>query len=461
MYLLKRIVPVVLMLSLLIPDRTLSQDFSFQDGDRVCFVGNSITMSGSFHHYINLFYATRFPERKIKFFNCGISGEQAGHILRRVDTDILINNPTWCVVMAGSNDVNETLYSEANKHLPGLEEKKQEALTKYYENMTLLIEKLLAAKTKVILEVPCIYDQTGKLREENYFGANDALGKCREFLIKAAQKYGLLLVDYWSITKKINEALQRKDITATIISSDRSHPRNYGNFVMAYQFLHTQLHTSVVSAISIDRRNLQQINVSGAAADNVLETKNSVSFSSVGKALPFPAPDEIKLDSLVNFTQQLNSETIQVRGLEKGQYRLMIDSVFIARFTDRQLAKGIDISGYSNTPQYRQASNVLDLFNQYWKIETDLRSIKYVEYQHLQRLKNREDINVVKSFFDSALVKYKTSDNFNFFTKMFNKYLLLKPKESELQSALADKLMEIYEMNKPRRHIYSLERMNS
>jgi len=44
----------------------------FKTGDRVCFVGNSITNNGDFHHNILLYYITRFPEQQVAFFNCGI-----------------------------------------------------------------------------------------------------------------------------------------------------------------------------------------------------------------------------------------------------------------------------------------------------------------------------------------------------------------------------------------------------
>ena len=461
MSILKRTTLLTLITVSFIANKAICQDYSFQDGDRVCFVGNSITMSGSFHHYINLFYTTRFPERKITFFNCGISGEQAGNMLRRIDSDILNNKPTWCVLMVGSNDINEELYSEANKNLPDLEARKREALDKYYENTTLLIESLLAAKTKVILEVPCIYDQTGKLKAENFFGANDALAKCGVFLKQAAEKYGLLLVDYWSITNDINKKVQSKDITATIISGDRTHPNKYGNFLMAYQFLHTQLHSSNLSEITLIRGNRQANKISGSIINDIIETKKSISFNSIEKALPFPIPDEIRVDSLVNFTREFNEETILINGLDKGRYNLLIDSISAGVFTDQQLSKGIDLSGNGNTPQYRQAANVLNLFNEYWKIAADLRAIKYVEYQHLHNLKNKEDIHVVKNFFDSALIKYRSSDNFNFFTNMFNKYLLLKPKEAELQSSLSNIFIKISGVNKPQKHFYKIERVGS
>ena len=47
----------------------------FKKGDRVAFVGNSITDGGHYHSYIWLYYMTRFPDRKISIYNCGIGGD--------------------------------------------------------------------------------------------------------------------------------------------------------------------------------------------------------------------------------------------------------------------------------------------------------------------------------------------------------------------------------------------------
>lgn len=45
----------------------------FSDGERVCFVGDSITHGGSYHSYVYLYYLTRFPDRDIRVFNDGIT----------------------------------------------------------------------------------------------------------------------------------------------------------------------------------------------------------------------------------------------------------------------------------------------------------------------------------------------------------------------------------------------------
>ena len=49
----------------------------FEKGDRVVFIGDSITHGGSYHPNIYLFYATRFPDAQFAAYNCGIAGDTA------------------------------------------------------------------------------------------------------------------------------------------------------------------------------------------------------------------------------------------------------------------------------------------------------------------------------------------------------------------------------------------------
>ena len=49
----------------------------FEEGERVVFVGNSITHGGHYHSFIWLYYMTRFPDKPITIMNAGIGGESA------------------------------------------------------------------------------------------------------------------------------------------------------------------------------------------------------------------------------------------------------------------------------------------------------------------------------------------------------------------------------------------------
>ena len=192
----------------------------FKSGDRVCFVGNSITQSGDFHHNISLYYATSFPERFIYFFNCGISGDVTQGILNRLESDILVKNPNYVIIMIGMNDVIRSLYSKAN---PSVHDKeKQAAITIYKKNLDSVIRAFNAKRIKVILQKPSIHDQTARFQTFNNYGVNDALKICGDYMEDLAKKYKLPIVDYWTLMTKVNNDLQLKDSAATIVGPDRS-----------------------------------------------------------------------------------------------------------------------------------------------------------------------------------------------------------------------------------------------
>jgi lysophospholipase L1-like esterase len=86
---------------------------AFRAQDRWCAIGDSITHSGSYHEWIQLYWMTRFPTHSLELFNGGISGDTAEGGLRRFLWDILPNRPTVASVMFGMNDVARTLYSDA------------------------------------------------------------------------------------------------------------------------------------------------------------------------------------------------------------------------------------------------------------------------------------------------------------------------------------------------------------
>lgn len=74
-----------LLFALALPARAAAPIPAFQDGDRVLFLGDSITRAGPWHSLISLYYETRFPERNIEWHNAGISGDTAEGALRRLD----------------------------------------------------------------------------------------------------------------------------------------------------------------------------------------------------------------------------------------------------------------------------------------------------------------------------------------------------------------------------------------
>ena len=378
----------------------------FKNGDRVCFVGNSITQNGSFFHQLAVYYATRFPDQRVAFINCGINGNVAANILSRIDSDILVNKPTWAVLKLGMNDVRKELYHPDSAAVAGIEKRREQALEIYRTNYVRIIERLLSAKCRLILQTPSIYDQTATIAAENYKGRNKALQRCAQIVRNLGLKYHLPVVDYQDIMLSVNRHLQQADPSATLIGPDRVHPGDAGHFVMAYQFLKTTLPSVPRSEITLDFAGKTEAG---------LAVKESV--------LPFPVDQEAASGSQLVPFKAFNSNRLTVKGLKSGSYTLTIDSIPIGKFTAQQLTTGIDLNANKQTPQYLQSLKVLSLFRTYWKMEADNRYVRLIETYHQP---HNERYLTLKANFDANTAK------------------------------MSELLDQIYRINKPVKHQFKL-----
>ena len=151
---------------------------TFQDGETVCFLGDSITHGGAFHAMIYDYYLTRFPGRTVHFVNAGIAGDTAGGAMGRLKEDVFSKSPSTVVVMFGMNDVGRSNY--VADPTPQQKEAQTRAMRGHRANM----DKLLAhiqdeTGARFILMTPSPFDQTGvNDRNNNQPGCNDALGQC-------------------------------------------------------------------------------------------------------------------------------------------------------------------------------------------------------------------------------------------------------------------------------------------
>ncbi len=357
--------------------------FSFDKNSRVVFVGNSITNMGMFHNNIFLYHVTRFPEKNIYMFNCGVSGDVTWGVLDRMEEDILVHKPTHAVIMLGMNDVGRNWYGGRNTTDPDTLKQREERLRAYRENMDKIVKIFLDKNIKVILERPTIYDQTAELPAKNYYGVNDALGICATYVDSLAAKYDLPEVDYYTIMNKINEEMQKKDPSFTITRpSDRIHPGETGHLVMTYAFLKAEKAPKYVSKIILDAGKDKETECGNCDVKNIKADDKGITFTVFERSLPFPVKDSQKEGlELVPFMKDFNVELLKITNLVSGaKYLLKIDSVAIGNFSGKQLEEGINLAEYKNTPQYQQSLKVLGVLQELWEIEGKLRGMKFIEY---------------------------------------------------------------------------------
>ncbi len=365
----------------------------FNSGDVVCFVGDSITHGGTYHSIVALYYATRFPDRPLTTFNCGIGGDGASVIMSdekyRLNVDILGRRPTAATIMLGMNDVGHGDYSGVTL-TPEVEARRQMSLTKYEENMRQLIGRLQAAGARLTLITPSIYDESTRLATASAtisVGVNAALGVFAEKVRGWAKEYRTGLVDFDRVMNAINAREQAKDPSFTVVGRDRVHPGPVGHFVMGYAFLRAQGMPKVVATLGIDARQGRASAAVNCTIANVQAGSAGVSFTATEKALPLVVPAEaMPALALVPFMAELNEERLVVSGLAAGTYELRIDDEVVGEYAAATLAAGVDLATNDRTPQYRQSAAATRINGQRTSVGQQLRGLALQLYS-LSRLK--------------------------------------------------------------------------
>ena len=103
-----------------------------QSGEKVLFIGDSITDAGRFedpermgYGYVRLFRDlcwVRYPELAFEFVNRGVSGDTIRHLDVRWERDVIAVRPDVLIVSIGVNDVWRQLEEPANPEEVSLEE---------------------------------------------------------------------------------------------------------------------------------------------------------------------------------------------------------------------------------------------------------------------------------------------------------------------------------------------------
>src|ERR1700761_4351866 len=137
----------------------------FKAGDRVAFVGNSITDGGHYHSYIWLYYMTHFPNMRITCYNAGIGGDAVNQIYDRFDDDVFGKKPNVLTLTWGMNDSG--YFEWFKKDAQDFMDKRMEGTFKTYGMLEDKLIKRTDIRKIIILGSP--YDETSKSNPKNLY----------------------------------------------------------------------------------------------------------------------------------------------------------------------------------------------------------------------------------------------------------------------------------------------------
>ncbi len=435
----------------------------YKSGDVACMVGDSITAGGWYTYSIMLYYTTRFPDMQIDFRNIGISGDGCHGILWRMNWDILpqLNkDKAVSVLMIGMNDVGRAKFGKAEREKLGEDELNKKILftrDNYKNRLSKVIDFLAGNSRKLVVFTPSIYDQTAELPTENLFGVNDELvvfGKIGGDFAKA--KPNASVVDMSGAMLKVNAKLQAKEgKTKTIIGKDRVHPSFNGAIVMLNKWLDDLKEPTEVSNMELDAKKKSVVRAFNCDISDLSVLNDKISFTSLEAALPFPIQEkERKILNYIDFQDKYNRQILKVSGLKNGEYALKIDGKEVAKYSDKDLAKGVNLSGNVKTPQFKQAYEVNRIAIKFRGKAAKYRSIFMLE------LFNRKKMDSMKNVDDKiAFIKARGEKEKGWIKSAYDFYVANKKNQSKLFEELKEINAEMYKVAKPVPHKFEIEKI--
>ncbi len=440
----------------------------FKKGDRIAFVGNSITHGGHYHSYIWLYYMTRFPDMPIYIYNRGVGGDTSSNIYDRWDLDVMSAKPDYLTLTFGMNDTGywDVYNTPDADSLAAV--KVTASLSKYAE----IVEKIEAmpGNPEIVMIGGSPYDETSRFNTNILHGKNAAIQEIAEAQKDTAEAHGWGFVDFNAPMVHLADSLQQIDTSYSFCPADRVHPDKDGQMVMAWLFLKAQgLSGKKVADIEIEATSARALKAENCRISKVCSENGTLSFDYLAQSLPYPCDsvsehgwgnihsqrDAMKI---IPFTKDFNEELLTVQGLKTGNYDLTIDGEPIARLSSGELSEGVNLASYTNTPQYRQASEIMYLNEERFEIEKRLREYIWIEYNTF----NGTDLLFADNW--QSLQKVNDQAKKDWFTAASN-YWYKKSYYPGIRETWTDYMdyivSRIYKINKPVTHRIVLEKVDN
>lgn len=336
---------------------------NLKEGDRFIFIGDSITHQCLYTQYVENFYYTRFPNRRIHFRNAGVSGDRAADVLNRFDDDIARFKPTVATVLLGMNDAS---YKDFD----------QPTFDTYKKDMTTLFDKLDVLGCRVFLMGPTMFDHQAwdkriiekpdYAKGRNVSGYNAVLAYYAAWLRDTARQRHYGYIDLWGPLNDLTAQGRQTEPNFTLIA-DAIHPDAPGQHVMAHTIIEAfgeprsvgNVNAIIASqAWKTNARSSTLTDTSGTPAE-------TLSFNLLPAALPWVVGDDAALGyKLTHSGHKLSNEAFTLSGFQPGRYDLIMDGQTVGTWDSNALARHIEIQEDPDSPTRQQAVQVAALNKQ-------------------------------------------------------------------------------------------------
>lgn len=190
----------------------------FVNGDRIAFLGDSITQLGADdpRGWVNILESrVRKEVDEVAFIHAGIAGNTSADMLKRINADVIRRKPTWVFFSCGVNDSPNPAADN-----PGV------PLDKYIKNVSTIFDKLDKTGAKIV-----VLSQTPVLEDDPNYGANINLVSYNAELKRMALERKYIYLDPGAVIRKA--IAEKKDPKKRTLTWDGTHLNNHGNAIFA------------------------------------------------------------------------------------------------------------------------------------------------------------------------------------------------------------------------------------
>ncbi len=303
-------------------------------GDRVVFLGDSITEQRMHTRYVMNYFALRYPGYSITFRNAGWTGDSAGNGLARLERDVLSLKPDVVTICFGMNDGGVKPIEEATRR-------------RFLDSMSPLVARLKEAGVRVALLTPGIVDPDQNCPwqpHERIASYNPTLRVLADDVLALARRERIPAFDLHALMMDVQTRAKAADPAFTMIP-DAVHPSAPGQAVMAYAMLKALGCDDQASSLSIDAATGKVLSADRCRVSGLKVTSGSVRFIRADSALPVVFDEAAEqIFSLLPFTRDFNQYTLRVTGLAAGEWALRVQGEQVGSFAAAQLAEGVQLA---------------------------------------------------------------------------------------------------------------------
>lgn len=334
------IIPLLSLVFLIHSLTSAHAEFALRDGDKVAFLGDSITAAHNYSQVIENFTLLRFPDRRIEFLNVGQGGETAQGSLARLDQAVFANGATVVTVAYGVNDIGWGM--KAN----------DESKAAYLNGIRTIIDRCREHRVRVFICSAAITAEAPDTAETGYLQTMCDQG------LALAKTAGAGTID---VARSMRE-VQRHVLAANAKESDAKkhtklhiedgvHLNDLGQMAMAWAILKGLGAPSEVSSLSLNAATGAVENADACQTKDIALTTDGGSFVRLDERLP------LNLHSLwmlmgwhIPLSSDLNEYRLKISGLREGRYALSAGGRKLGEWGAPELGKGINIASATAEP---------------------------------------------------------------------------------------------------------------